>query len=240
MTLQWVDCSRDAISRRYDRIARFIPLFDRLFFLPSNLRRDAVECLHLRPGDSVLDVGCGTGPNLPHLRAAVGPSGHVYGVDLSSGMLRKARQTCAACHWDNVELYEGDVADFTVPQPLDGVLFSLTYNTLPHHRRVLRKLWEALRPGGWLVIMDAKLPAGPAGRLLAPFGLWLMKHTMLSNPFIQPWRELAAVAEHVEMRECLFGSYYMCHATKSAAAATRREREASNADAAGARQVAAE
>lgn len=239
MTRQWVDCSRDLVRQRYDRIAGFVSLFDRLFFLPPHLRRDAVQRLELAAGDSVLDVGCGTGPNLPYLCAAVGPSGHVYGVDLSPGMLREARQVCEAHHWHNVELHEGDIADYTAPRPLDGVLFSLTYNTLPHHRAVLRKVWQQLRPGGRLVIMDAKLPPGRAGQLLAPFSLWLMKHTMLSNPFIQPWREVAAVAGQVEMNECMFGVYYICRATKSSAAAGR-EQETSNDEAARALQVAAE
>ena len=214
MVNQWVDCDRNFVSRRYDRIAELIPFFDRLFFLPADLRRNAVAHLELRRGDSVLDVGCGTGVNLPHLCEAVGPAGHVYGVDISPGMLRKARKLCDANHWRNVELSECDIADYRAPRPLDGVLFSLTYNTLPHHRSVLRKAWQQLRPGGRLVIMDARLPPGLGGRLLRPFSLWLMKHTMLGNPFIQPWKELAEITEHFDMREFLFGSYYICRGIK--------------------------
>ncbi len=47
----------------------------------------AVDRLSLQPGDHVLEIGCGTGRNLPFLSAAVGPQGRVYGVDLSPGML---------------------------------------------------------------------------------------------------------------------------------------------------------
>lgn len=214
MIYQWADCDRNTVRRRYDRIAYYVPFFDRLFFLPPNLRRKAVQRLGLVPGDNVLDVGCGTGPNLSYLRDAVGPAGQVYGIDISPGMLRKAQQVCDVHQWRNVELSECDAADYTAPRPLDGVLFSLTYNTLPHHRAVLRKVWQELRPGGRLVIMDAKLPPGRAGQLLVPFSLWLMKRTMLSNPFIQPWKEVAAVAEQTDMSEYLFGSYYICCATK--------------------------
>ena len=90
VTYQWVDCDRRTVSERYDRIARLIPFFDRLFFLPGDLRRKAAMRLGLSRGDSVLDIGCGTGVNFPYLREAVGSSGRIYGVDISTGMLRKA------------------------------------------------------------------------------------------------------------------------------------------------------
>src|SRR6202035_3166981 len=61
VTYQWVDCDRHTVSRRYDRISRFIPLIDRMFFLPRGLRRQATEHLGLSRGDSVLEIGCGTG-----------------------------------------------------------------------------------------------------------------------------------------------------------------------------------
>lgn len=223
VTYQWVDCDRRTVSERYDRIARLIPFFDRLFFLPGDLRRKAAMRLGLNRGDSVLDIGCGTGVNFPYLRDAVGPDGHICGVDISSGMLRKAKARRDANGWNNIELFECDVVDYAAPAPLDGVLFSLSYNTMPHHRDVLRHAWQMLRPGGRLVIMDAKLPPGWGGRLILPFTLWLMKRTMLGNPLIRPWQELAEIVDGVEMRECLFSSYYICSATKPFAAAAGRD-----------------
>jgi len=104
--------------------------------------------------------------------------------------------------------------DFAAPESLDGVLFCLSYNTMPHHRAVLRRAWKALRPGGRLVIMDGRLPSGRFAKWLLPFSVWLMKHTMLGNPLIQPWRELAALCDDVEMRKYLFGSYYICRVVK--------------------------
>ena len=131
MVCQWVDCDRYTVSRRYDRLATFIPLFDRILFLPKDSRRRAVERLDLRAGDRVLDVGCGTGRSLGYLHKAVGPTGRVYGIDISPGMLRKTQKTCDADGWDNVQLMQCDAAAFTSPTPLDGVLFSLSYNTMP-------------------------------------------------------------------------------------------------------------
>jgi ubiquinone/menaquinone biosynthesis C-methylase UbiE len=176
--------------------------------------RSAVEHLQLRDGDSVAEIGCGTGISLPYLADAVGPSGRVYGVDLSPGMLQRAQARCATQRRCNIELYECDAADFIAPAALDGVLFSLSYNTMPHHRAVLRRACNALRPGGRLVIMDARLPSGPSAKWLLPFSLWLMKHTMLGNPLIEPWKELAALREDFDMNKYLFGSYYICRAVK--------------------------
>ena len=210
MTYAWVDCDYYTVRNRYDRIAKFIPLFDRVLFLPRDSRSKAVDRLDLTAGDSVLDIGCGTGRSLPYLRDAVGPSGRVYGIDISRGMLRQARKLCAVHRWDNVELSECDAAEFNAPTPLNGVLFSLSYNTMPHHRAVLRKAWDQLVPGGRLVIMDAKVPPGLSGKLVLPFSLWLMKHTMLGNPLIHPWEELAALTDDLEMTQRLFRSYYIC------------------------------
>ncbi len=223
MTCQWVDCDRNVVSQRYDRIAKLIIFFEWLLFLPRDLRRRAVVSLGLSRGDSVLEIGCGTGRNFSYLRAAVGPAGRIYGVDISPGMLRKAEDWCNANHWHNIELNECDAADYVAPEPLDGVLFSLSYNTMPHHLAVLHKAWKQLRPGGHLVIMDAKVPSGPGAKLILPFSLWLMKHTMLGNPLIHPWEELASITEHFEMNECMFGSYYICRGMKPQVSTTKIE-----------------
>jgi demethylmenaquinone methyltransferase/2-methoxy-6-polyprenyl-1,4-benzoquinol methylase len=212
---QWVDQDRGAVSARYDRLARFIPFFEWLLFLPADFRRNAVARLGLEPGDRVLEIGCGTGRNFPHLREAVGPSGRIYGVDLSAGMLARTKELCALESWSNVELVEGDAADYAAPEPLDGVLFGLSYNTMPHHLAVLRHAWNQLKPGGRLVIMDAKLPPGIGGKLVLPFSVWLMKRTMLGNPYIRPWEDLARLTQDFEMEEFMFGSYYICRGIKA-------------------------
>jgi demethylmenaquinone methyltransferase/2-methoxy-6-polyprenyl-1,4-benzoquinol methylase len=215
VTYQWVDCERAFIAQRYDRIAGLIGLFDWLFFFPPRLRKRAAAHLALEPGHRVLEIGCGTGRNFPFLREAVGATGKVYGVDLSAGMLRRAHELCERERWTNVELTQCDAAEYLPPEPLDGIIFGLSYNTMPHHLTVLRHAWKQLRPGGRMVVMDGKLPSGLGGKLVLPFGLWLMKHTMLGNPFIQPWNDLAAIAEDFEMEEFLFGSWYVCRGTKS-------------------------
>lgn len=213
-TTKWVDLDLSFIRRRYNRIAGFFVFFEWLFLLPPGIRRKAVRQLELKRGDRVLEIGCGTGRNLALLRDAVGSEGCIYGVDLSEGMLEKAETRCARRNWDNVRLVRSDAAEYTAPDPVDGVLFSLSYATLPHHREVLRHAWNQLRAGKYLVIMDAKVPPGLLGSLLLPYSVWIMKRTVLGNPFIRPWDELRELTGDFEMREMLWGCYYICRGRK--------------------------
>lgn len=216
MTYQWVDCEPAFIAQRYDRIAGLIGLFDRLLFLPPHLRRRAAAGLRLNPGGRVLEIGCGTGRNLPFLREAVGASGKVYGVDLSSGMLRRAQALCRGEQWENVELTQCDALEYIPCEPLDGIMFGLCYNTMPHHLRVLQNALAQLRPGGRVVIMDAKIPDGRFGKLMMPLAIWFMQKTLLGNPLIRPWEHLAAMTDQFEMEQFLLTSYYICRGIKAA------------------------
>jgi demethylmenaquinone methyltransferase/2-methoxy-6-polyprenyl-1,4-benzoquinol methylase len=213
MSIQWTDVDISAVRQRYNRLARRYDLIDLAFFVRTDIRKQAVDRLSLKAGDRVLEIGCGTGKNLALLRAGVGPRGHVYGVDLSDGMLQVAEDTRRRNGRTNVTLVRSDIADYAPPEPVQGVLFSLSYNTMPHHRQVLRQTWEHLASGGNLVVMDAKLPAGRFGGMILPFILWAMRASVLSNPFVRPWEELRTLTDDLEMEQHLF-SYYICRARK--------------------------
>jgi ubiquinone/menaquinone biosynthesis C-methylase UbiE len=212
--LQWVDDDLSFIRHRYNQIARFFVFFEWLFLLPPGIRRKAVDRLELKSGDRVLEVGRGTGRNLSLLREAVGPEGHIYGVDLSDGMLAEAQRLCVQKKWNSVTLIQSDAAQDLVPEPVDGVLFSLSYNTMPHHREVLGHAWNQLGRGNYLVIMNAKLPLGLRSKLLLPYSVWIMKLTVLGNPYIHPWEELHELINNFEIEELLWGYYYICRGRK--------------------------
>ncbi len=214
MTYQWIDRDRDFVARRYGRIAGLITFFDWLLFVPAKFRRHAAHMTAVKPGDHVLEIGCGTGRNLKFLSEAAGRNGHVYGVDLSHGMLEKAREYCAQQGLTNVTLTHADALEYRAPHPIDGVMFGLSYNTMPNHRAVLRHALSQLRPGGRVVIMDAKLPRGPGQQFILRFSVWLMKRTLLGNPHIKPWDDLEAVTDRFEIEDYLFGSYYICRGIK--------------------------
>jgi SAM-dependent methyltransferase len=166
---KWGNYDSPFVRRRYNRLARLFILFEWLFLLPRGIRGKAVSRLELKPGARVLEVGCGTGRNLARLVQAVGEQGNVYGVDLSEGMLQEARELSVKARWRNVTLIESDAIEYTLPELVDGVIFSLSYAVIPRHREALRRAWEHLRPRGRVVIMDAKLPSGFLRGLLHPF-----------------------------------------------------------------------
>jgi demethylmenaquinone methyltransferase/2-methoxy-6-polyprenyl-1,4-benzoquinol methylase len=210
----WVDYDIPFVRRRYNRLARFFVFFEWLFLLPRGIRRKAVSRMEVEPGGSVLEVGCGTGRNLAPLLQAVGVEGHVYGVDLSEGMLAEARKLCDKAGWRNVTLMQADASDYDLPERVSGIIFSLSYAVIPNHKEALRHAWNQLREGGYLVIMDAKLPSGISGRLLHPFVVWASRLTVLGNPDIRPWDELRQLTDEVDYEEAQFGTYYICRARK--------------------------
>lgn len=130
-------------------------------------RRLGIAALNLRPGDLVLDVGCGTGLNFAGLRAAVGPTGRVVGLDASSAMLRQAATRIVRAGWANVELVQADAT--TVPpeallerlgQPCDGVLATYALSLMHAWRTAWRTVLSLTDPGGRLAVVDLQRPVG--------------------------------------------------------------------------------
>ena len=83
--------TRALYRRRAPHYDRFAGLFRLAGARVSTYRRRAVEALSVSPGDTVVDLGCGTGANFPWLERAVTASGRIVGVDLTDAMLREAR-----------------------------------------------------------------------------------------------------------------------------------------------------
>ncbi|MCX5149150.1 methyltransferase domain-containing protein [Streptomyces sp. NPDC048550] len=129
----------------------------------------AVAEFGLRPGDRVLDAGCGTGRALPALRAAVGPAGTVLGADLTPQMLAAARQAGRGAQGT---LLLADVARLPLRDGvLDAVFAAGLIAHLPDPEANLRELARVVRPGGGLALFH---PIGRAalaarqGRELTP------------------------------------------------------------------------
>ncbi|MGR9073739.1 MAG: methyltransferase domain-containing protein, partial [Gammaproteobacteria bacterium] len=96
--------AKTEILEAYQRNAGFYDPAVKFFYPLIGLRiekyrRRAVECLNLSPGDTVIDLGCGTGLCFPLLIDKVGPEGLLIGVDMSSEMLSRASVRVKRAGW---------------------------------------------------------------------------------------------------------------------------------------------
>lgn len=134
-------------------------------------RRAGIELLGLRKGDTVLDLGCGTGLNLPELMQRVGPTGRIIGLDRSTDMLAVAERRAERHGWSNVTLVHADATDFDgrdIPGgSVDAVLATYALSVFPDPDAAWRNARSVLRAGGRACIVDMQPPTG-AARLLSP------------------------------------------------------------------------
>ncbi len=210
----WIEYDPQFVRRRYNRLAPIYVFFEWLFWLPGGIRQRAVKRLELKPGDRVLEVGCGTGRNLPHLARAVGPEGRVYGIDISEGMLAKARASCEKNERANMTLIQSDASEYELPEPVDGAIFSLSYAVMRDRKQALRHAWNQLKPGGRLVMLDAKTLSGFVGRMTYRLLSLVLRLTVLGNPDLDQLADVRELAGHVDVENLQFGTYFVACAVK--------------------------
>jgi SAM-dependent methyltransferase len=117
----------------------------------------AVDGLGPTGGETVLDVGCGTGVHFPAVQPAVGPTGRIVGVDLSPRSLAKARRRVERHGWGNIHLVEADAT--TTPlgdNAFDAALAMTPLSAMSAIPAAVDHVHAASRPGGRLVVADVR------------------------------------------------------------------------------------
>ena len=202
----------EAVGRLYDRIA---PAYDitAWAFRPlgaRTLQEQAVGLLDLQPGDTVVDLGCGTGVNLPILAHQVGEQGKVVGIDLSAGMLDRARRRIERHLLPQVTLIQGDIRDVQLPSGTTAVVATASLEMVPEYDAVIRDLAEQLTPTrGRLAVGGVRRPPAWPGWAVAlgrsataPFGVTRAYEN------IQPWRSVCQHMDEVAFETAAGGALY--------------------------------
>jgi len=110
----------------YQRQAKNYDLSVKLYRLIGirieSYRLRVVQLLHLKPGDGVIELGCGTGLNFPLIIQKIGPEGRLTGVDITPGMIKGAQEKVDLHGWKNVELIQSDISLYEFPKNINAVL----------------------------------------------------------------------------------------------------------------------
>jgi ubiquinone/menaquinone biosynthesis C-methylase UbiE len=192
-------------SRRYTELAA---TYERRVRLTNRWRPGVVRHLRLRPGDHVLDVGCGTGANFPHLVAAVGATGHVTGIDLSEAMTAHARTRVAENRWDNVDIVIGDATTAPLPADLDAALFFLVHD-LVRSRAVVDRIVDACRPDAHVVAFGPKWAPRWAWPLNAFVRRGIRPYVTTFEGLDTPWDHLERRLNQFSVRPLALGTLYL-------------------------------
>lgn len=209
---------KDRTAEIYRQRARNYDLTANLYYLIGlrewSQRREAVERLALRPGDTVVEIGCGTGLNFGLLLQRIGPGGRIIGVDLTDAMLEQARRRVEREGWRNVELVRSDAASYRFPPGVAGVLSTYALSLVPECGQIIARASQALQAGGRMVILDLQVP----DRMPA----WLISLLLpLIGPFMdtgewrarRPWETIRRTAERhfdrVSSRALYLGLIYI-------------------------------
>ncbi len=184
---------QERLIETYRKKAGHYDVTSRLYPVPGYPQRAqrvrAVQALGLRPGDTVVDVACGTGLNFSLLEEEIGPDGRLVGVDLTDAMLAQARERVETKGWSNVDLVQADAAEFEFPTGVDAIVSTYALSHVPECGDVIAHGAAALRPGGRWVVLDLKAPDHAPRWLARPFGSidqWIAR---------RPWEAVRAAME---------------------------------------------
>jgi demethylmenaquinone methyltransferase/2-methoxy-6-polyprenyl-1,4-benzoquinol methylase len=212
------DRPQERLIKTYRKKAKHYDITSRLYPAPGYPQRtqrlQAVRALRLRPGDTVVDMACGTGLNFPLLEKVVGRDGRIIGVDLTDAMLARAQDRIETNGWSNVSLVQADAAGFDFPAEVNAILSTYAMTQVPECADVIAHGAKALCGGGRWVVLDLKLP-GNTPRWLAQLGTATVRPFASIDQWImrRPWEAIrTAMQEELtdpSWTELFFGTAFL-------------------------------
>lgn len=198
--------NRDAVAIAHYR--KLVADYDQATRRIEPVRQRAIAALRLVPGETVVDVACGTGVSLPALSRAVGPGGRVVGVELSPDMLAAAESRVQDAGLTNVVLLGASIEAVSLPAPADAFLLNYTHDVL-QSTAALNNLFDHARPGARVAVCGTKL----FPLWLFPGNLWLLyrhRHYVTSYAGMRrPWRLLEQYCTGLTVVPAMGGRSYV-------------------------------
>jgi demethylmenaquinone methyltransferase/2-methoxy-6-polyprenyl-1,4-benzoquinol methylase len=195
-----IDITRERLIETYRKKAKHYDITSRLYPVPGYPQRAqrlrAVHALGLRPGDSVVDIACGTGLNFSLIEQAIGPGGRIVGVDLTDAMLDRAQHRIETNDFRNISLVQADAAEFDFPTEVDAIVSTYALSHVPECADVIAHGAAALSGGGRWVVLDLKAP-DKAPRWLAQLGIALARPFGSIDEWVvrRPWEAVRAAMQ---------------------------------------------
>ena len=152
----------DHMQHRFDDAERWAKSFDDPARDAWQMPDRVIAALNLQPGQSVADLGAGTGYFSVRLAKAQ-PAATVYAVDIEASMVAHLAKRAAAEHLKNIVPVQAGADRTNLPQPVDVVLLVDVYHHLPNRPAYFRELGKSLKPGARVAIVDFRKdsPEGP-------------------------------------------------------------------------------
>jgi ubiquinone/menaquinone biosynthesis C-methylase UbiE len=185
------------LGQQLSRIGRYL----------EGIRKSALSELQVRPGQTVIDVGCGTGASFARLVKTVGRDGRVIGVDQSPGMLAVAARRTEQEGWTNVELIEAPVQEARLPKA-DAALLFFTHDLL-RTPAALDNVVSSVCPGGRIVAAGMKRPSMWLAPIALAVQLIMSRYVTTDEGQAKPWDLLADRLENLSSKIHLLGAIYI-------------------------------
>jgi len=128
----------------------------------------------LKEGETVLDLGSGGGIDVLLSAKRVGPTGKVYGLDMTDEMLALARENQRKAGVENVEFLKGEIENIPLPDnSVDVIISNCVINLSSDKDRVLAEAFRVLRPGGRLTVSDIVVRGEMPAAIRRSVELWI-------------------------------------------------------------------